>query len=44
VLKANVEKLLLRYKGLKFSAEKAVDRDVASEREVLERASQQQQS
>lgn len=35
----NVAKLLERYKGLKFSAERAVNRDVESERRVLETAS-----
>lgn len=33
---ANVAKLLDRYKGLKFDAERAVNRDVSSERAVLE--------
>lgn len=36
VLKANVEKLLERYKGLQFNAERAVHRDLPAERAVLE--------
>lgn len=35
---ANVEKLLERYNGMKFSAERAVNRDLAAERSVLEHA------
>lgn len=36
---ANVAKLLLRYKGMKFDANNAVNRDVKAERELLEAAS-----
>lgn len=35
---ANVGKLLERYNGMKFSAERAVNRDLAAERSVLEHA------
>lgn len=35
---ANIEKLLERYKGMTFSAEHAVNRDLAAERSVLEHA------
>lgn len=35
----NVEKLLERYNGIKFDAERAVNRDLVAERDVLERAS-----
>lgn len=36
--RVNVEKLLERYKGMTFSAEHAVNRDLAAERSVLEHA------
>lgn len=36
VLLVNVEKLLQRYNGMTFSAERAVNRDLFAEREVLE--------
>ena len=36
VLKANVSKLLQRYNGMQFDAERAVTRDLFAEREVLE--------
>lgn len=36
VLLVNVEKLLKRYNGMTFSAERAVNRDLFAEREVLE--------
>jgi len=36
VLKANVSKLLQRYNGMQFDAERAVARDLFAEREVLE--------
>lgn len=36
VIVANVEKLMKRYNGLTFNAERAVNRDVAAERAVLE--------
>lgn len=36
--RANVEKLLERYNGVKFDAERAVNRDLGSERRVLEGA------
>lgn len=38
LIKANIAKLLKRYKGKKFNAEHAVNRDVAAERVVLEDA------
>ena len=39
VQKVNVEKLLERYNGTRFSADRAVNRDLANERAILERAS-----
>lgn len=36
VIVTNVEKLLKRYNGMKFDAERAVQRDLFAEREVLE--------
>ena len=36
ILLANVDKLLKRYNGMKFDAERAVNRDLAAERRVLE--------
>ena len=38
VIRVNIDKLLDRYKGLVFSAERAVNRDVVAERKVLENA------
>lgn len=38
LIDANIEKLLERYKGMTFSAEHAVNRDLAAERSVLEHA------
>jgi len=38
LIRANIAKLLKRYKGKKFNAEHAVNRDVAAERVVLEDA------
>lgn len=38
VLRANVDKLLERYKGLTFNADHAINRNVATERQVLENA------
>lgn len=40
MIRANVAKLLKRYKGTAFNAEHAVNRDVAAERVVLEDAAQ----
>lgn len=37
--RVNVEKLLDRYNGTRFNADRAVNRDLAHERETLERAS-----
>ena len=39
VQRVNVEKLLERYNGTRFSADRAVNRDLANERATLERAS-----
>lgn len=39
VQKVNVEKLLERYNGTRFNADRAVNRDLANERATLERAS-----
>lgn len=36
ILKVNVEKLLKRYNGMQFNAERAVNRDLSAERGVLE--------
>jgi hypothetical protein len=36
ILKTNVEKLLKRYNGMAFNAERAVNRDLPAERKVLE--------
>ena len=38
VITANIEKLLERYNGMRFNAERAVNRDLGAEREVLENA------
>lgn len=38
VINANIEKLLERYNGMRFNADRAVNRDVSAEREVLEHA------
>lgn len=38
VMTANIEKLLERYNGMRFNAERAVHRDVNAERAVLENA------
>lgn len=38
IISVNVQKLLKRYQGIVFSADKAMNRDVVAEREVLEGA------
>lgn len=38
IAKANIDKLLVRYNGMAFNAERAVNRDLAAERTTLENA------